>query len=116
MGIHAIRNSLQNRKCTKMKLTEFKYNIEELEVDFYGDSKIDVFDEEELVLEIDKVDDSIWVIVSHRIEESLITIRKEDEVKLIEFIEKEISKKFDTELPVILHPNFFMPIEKTSKN
>lgn len=99
-----------------MRLKEFNYDIDNLKVDFYGEAKIDVFDENELILEIDKVDDSIWVIYTHQIEENLVTIKKEIELKLIDFITNKIKEKFDADLPVILHPNFFMTIEKSCKN
>ncbi|WP_430966777.1 hypothetical protein [Spongiimicrobium sp. 2-473A-2-J] len=97
-------------------MTEFNYDSSKLEIDFYGDSKVDVFDDDELVLEINKIDDSLWLVQASWIEDNLILIKQDLANELIRFIGREIKEKHGTELPVVLHPNFFLPINNLNSN
>lgn len=97
-------------------MREFNYDISKLELDFYGDSKVDVFDDDELILEINKIDDSLWLVQTSWIEDNLILIKQDIENELIGLIRKEIKERHGTALPIILHPNFFIPINNLNSN
>jgi len=97
-------------------MNEFKYKISDLEVDFYKNSKVDVSKDDELLLEVDKIDDSLWLVQTSWIEDNVILIRKELADELVRFLEDKIKERHNTELPVILHPNFFMSIDTSNSN
>ncbi|MDY7396879.1 hypothetical protein UMM65_16655 [Aureibaculum sp. 2210JD6-5] len=97
-------------------MNEFNYKISELDVDFYKDTKVDVSKDDELLLEIDKIDNSMWLVQTSWIEDDLILIKKELADELVKFLEYKIKERHNTELPVILHPNFFMSIDTSSSN
>ncbi|WP_103072051.1 hypothetical protein [Aquimarina sediminis] len=97
-------------------MNEFNYIISELEVDFYKDSKVEVSKDDELLLEVDKIDDSLWLVQTSWVEDNLILIRKELADELVKFLEYKINERHNTELPVILHPNFFMSIDASNSN
>lgn len=97
-------------------MNEFKYKISDLEVGFYKNSKVDVSKDDELLLEVDKIDDSFWLVQTSWIEDNVILIRKELADELVKFLEDKIKERHNIELPVILHPNFFMSIDKSNSN
>jgi len=97
-------------------MNEFNYKISNLEFDFYNDSKIEVSKDDELLLEVDKIDDSLWIVQTSWIEDNLILIRKELADELVKSIEDKIKERHNTELSVILHPNFFMSIDTSNSN
>lgn len=97
-------------------MNEFNYKISELEVDFYKDSKVEVSKDDELLLEVDKIDDSLWLIQTSWIEDNLILIEKELADELVKFLEYKIKERHNTNLPVTLHPNFFMSIDTSNSN
>ncbi|WP_435578716.1 hypothetical protein [Gilvibacter sp.] len=97
-------------------MREFNYDISKFDFDFFGDSKIDVFLEEELILEILKIDNSLWLVQTFKIEDNLIPIRQERANKLIQLVRHKTIERFDQELEVVLHPNFFMVIDTLNSN
>ena len=97
-------------------MRKFNYDISTLEVDFYGDAKIDVFDEDELVFEIRKIDNSMWLIEATFISNEMVLITREEEYQFTKYITKEIEDKLGFVLPVVLHPNFFLSIDNMGAN
>lgn len=97
-------------------MKEFKYDISKFEFDFYGDSKIDVLIEEEIILEIYKIDNSLWLIQTFQIHENLIPIKTDLSNQLISLVKTRVIEQFDSELPVVLHPNFFMILDNLHSN
>ena len=93
------------------RMRKFDYQPGKLEADFFGNSKIDVFDNDDtLVLEVEKTDDSIWLISTPWLGVNVIEQNQADQ--LIQFLERRINNKLNDNSSVILHPNFFKVIVK----
>lgn len=90
----------------------FNYDVDKFMYQIFGEDKIDVYSEDEVVLEAERHESSVWTITSRILENGVININKSIADKIIDAIHKEARDN----LPVVLMPNHFLIIDDSNLN